>query len=324
MSRPDPAAPEWTARRERSHPLIIRLMVWLSLRLGRPFGRLILHGIAAYFLAFAPAARRASRHYLRRVLDRAPRLSDLYRHFFAFSSTLHDRIYLLNNRFELFDIEIAGEQEVMALAGERGGAIVIGAHLGSFEVLRALGRTRPQLSIAVVMYQDNARKFNDILAAINPGATQDIIPLAQLDSMLQVKDRLDRGSIVGVLGDRAPNSEGRVIRPFLGAPAALPSGAFRMAALLRQPVFFMAGLYLGGNTYRIQFEPLADFSTVDRGGRARAIDAALDAYVGCLERYCRQAPYNWFNFFDFWAMPPGQTPSSPSTSSAPASKAAHA
>lgn len=296
--------PEWTVRRERSHPGIIRLMVWISLRLGRPIGRLILHGIAAYFLAFAPAARSASRDYLRRVLGRPPRLADLYRHFFDFSATLHDRIYLLNDRFDLFEIEIVGEQQVMALAGQPGGAIVVGAHLGSFEILRALGRTRPNLSIAVVMYQDNARKFNGILAAINPAAAHDIIPLAQLDSMLQVKDRLDHGAIVGVLGDRAPSSEGMVQRSFLGAPAPLPTGAFRMAALLKKPVFLMAGLYLGGNRYRIEFEALHDFSAVTRSDRAIAIDQALDAYVAGLERHCRATPYNWFNFYDFWATRP--------------------
>ena len=309
-ARHDVRQPEWTVRRERSSPAVIRLMVWLSLQLGRPFGRLILHGIAAYFLAFAPAARRASRQYLLRALGRAPTIGDLYRHIFTFSTVLHDRIYLLNDRFDLFDIEISGEEQVMSLAGQPGGAIVIGAHIGSFEVLRALGRTRPQLSIAVLMYQENARKFNDILAAINPAAAHDIIPLAQLDSMLKVQDRLEQGHIVGILGDRAPSSEGMLMRPFLGAPAALPTGALRMAALLRKPVYFMAGLHLGGNRYRIQFEPLTDFSTVTRGERAAAIERALDAYVACLERCCRQAPYNWFNFFDFWALRPDSGKSS--------------
>jgi len=294
--------PEWAVRPERSHTATIRLMVWISLQLGRPFGRLILHGIALYFLAFAPAARRASRQYLARALDRPPRLSELYRHFFAFSATLHDRIYLLNDRHDLFDIEISGG-ELIAEATRDGGVVLLGGHLGSFEVLRALGRQSPSITIAVVMYQENARKFNDILAAINPAAAHDIIPLAQLDSMLKVKDRLDSGACIGILGDRAPRTEAMIEKSFLGHPAAFPTGALRMAALLKKPVFFMIGLYLGGNRYRIHFEPLADFSAVERNGRKQAIDAALSAYVHCLERHCRQHPDNWFNFFDFWALP---------------------
>jgi len=69
---------------------------------------------------------------------------------------------------------------------------------------------------------------------------------------------------------------------------------------LRRPVFFMAGLYLGGNRYQIHFEPLADFSATPRAERAAAIRAAQQNYADRLSHFCRIAPYNWFNFFDFW------------------------
>ena len=301
MSQAAAPQPEWTVRRERSHPGIIRLMVWISLLLGRPFGRLVLHGIAVYFLAFAPAARRASRAYLGRALGRPPRLLDLYRHIFAFSTTLHDRIYLLNDRFDLYHLEVVGEAEVQAAMRANSGLIMIGAHMGSFEVLRGRARSLPELDITVAMYQENARKFNDVLAAINPAAAQKIISLADFDAMLKINDVLARGESVGLLGDRSPKPDGMVERSFLGHPAHFPTGAFRLAAVVRKPVYFMAGLYLGGNRYRLVFEPLYDFSAVPRGERAAAIDHALDAYVACLERQCRQAPYNWFNFYDFWA-----------------------
>jgi predicted LPLAT superfamily acyltransferase len=74
----------------------------------------------------------------------------------------------------------------------------------------------------------------------------------------------------------------------------------RMAAMLRRPVLFMTGLYLGGNRYAIHFEPLADFSNVERSERDASINAAITRYAALLDHYCRQAPYNWFNFFDFW------------------------
>jgi len=40
------------------------------------------------------------------------------------------------------------------------------------------------------MYEDNARKINSILAAINPKAKPDVISLGHLDAMLQVAERL--------------------------------------------------------------------------------------------------------------------------------------
>jgi hypothetical protein len=82
--------------------------------------------------------------------------------------------------------------------------------------------------------------------------------------------------------------------------APFPVGPWRMAAMLRRPVFFMAGLYLGGNRYQVHFEPLADFSATPRAAAAAAIDAAQRRYAARLAHYCRLAPYNWFNFFDFW------------------------
>ncbi|MND04262.1 hypothetical protein D3C83_244540 [compost metagenome] len=62
----------------------------------------------------------------------------------------------------------------------------------------------------------------------------------------------------------------------------------------------MLGIYRGGSRYDIHFEVLADMSGADRTNRERLIKDALQRYVGRLEHYCRLAPYNWFNFYDYW------------------------
>ncbi|MBS4018683.1 MAG: acyl-CoA synthetase [Dechloromonas sp.] len=275
-------------------------MVWISLTFGRAVGRLVLYGIAAYYVLFAPTARRASRAYLHRALGRWAQWTDGYRHVFSFASTIHDRIYLLNDRFDLFDIEVIGAEALNEALARQPGALLIGAHLGSFEVLRAVGRGRAGLQVAMLMYEENARKINATLQAINPRAADDILPLGRVDSMLAARDRLAQGYLVGMLADRGLGNDPTLDCDFLGQPAAFPLGPWRMAAMLQRPVFFMAGLYLGGNRYRIHFEPLADFSHVTRADRAQAIDDAIRAYAGRLEAHCRNTPYNWFNFFDFW------------------------
>jgi predicted LPLAT superfamily acyltransferase len=297
-----PQQAEWTARPERSNRAMLRLMSWISLRLGRAPARFVLAGISLYFLLFAPVARAASRAYLRRALDREPRFADLFRHFHSFASTIHDRIFLLNARFDLFRLEVHGEDVIREVLAAGRGAFLMGAHMGSFEVARAIGRQQPGLRVAMVMYEENARKLNAALAAINPAAVQEIIPLGQVDSMLRVQASLDEGMVLGVLGDRTLGGDPTLRVPFLGADAEFPLGPMRLAAMLKRPVLFMSGLYLGGNRYAIHFERLADFSTLDRPGRSAAIEAAVTAYAACLERHCRAAPYNWFNFFDFWRL----------------------
>jgi hypothetical protein len=299
-----PPAPPWLRQQERSNLAILRLMVWISLTLGRRFGRLVLYGIATYYVLFAPKARRASRQYLRRALNRWAEWGDGFRHVFYFASTIHDRIYLLNDRFDLFDIEIIGADALHAALEKQPGALLIGAHLGSFEVLRAVGRGKAGLKIAMLMYEENARKINQTLEAINPAATQDIIALGQPESMLAARDKLEQGYLVGMLADRGLGDDAMVAHEFLGAPAPLPVGPFRMAAMLRRPVFFMTGLYLGANRYQIHFEPLADFSVRSTQTREEAIFAAQRRYADRLSHFCRVAPYNWFNFFDFWQKDP--------------------
>jgi len=287
--------------------LMLRVMTWISLRLGRRAGRMVLHPIAGYFLLFAPASRRASRNYLRRALGRPPRWRDLYRHFFTFAATIHDRVYLVNHRFELFDFEVHGEDTLRRLLAGGKGLFLVGAHLGSFEAIRALGRKNTDLRVAMVMHQDNAQKINAMLSAINPEAVQDIIGLGNVDSMLKLREHLDQGGAAGMLADRTLGDDTLYPVRILGANAHLPGGPFRTAALLRRPVVFMTGLYLGGKRYAIHFDALADFSGVARDRRDAAVEAAIARYAALLDHYCRTAPYNWFNFFDFWQPAPAAT-----------------
>lgn len=304
-SEPQPAdattqQAEWAQRPERSNRTMLQIISWISLHLGRAPARIVLAGISLYFLMFSPAAKAASRSYLRRVLGREPRLTDLFRHFHSFASTIHDRIFLLNGRFDLFEIEVHGKALIDEVLAAGHGAFLMGAHMGSFEVTRAIGRNQPDLKVAMVMYEDNARKLNAALAAINPAAVREIIPLGQIDSMLRVQASLDDGVALGILSDRTLSGDPTLRLPFLGSDAEFPLGPMRLAAMLKRPVLFMSGLYLGGNRYAVHFEQLADFSTLERADRDAAIHTAVAAYASCLERHCRTAPYNWFNFFDFW------------------------
>ncbi|MGZ5260552.1 MAG: LpxL/LpxP family acyltransferase, partial [Burkholderiales bacterium] len=121
------------------------------------------------------------------------------------------------------------------------------------------------------------------------------------DSMLKVQNALSRGELVGMLADRTIAGEGTMACTFLGKPARIPLGPFRIAAMLKRPVVLMFGLYSGAGRYDIYFEPLVDMQHVERAQRNAVLDDAIRAYVARLEHYCRLAPYNWFNFYDYWA-----------------------
>jgi predicted LPLAT superfamily acyltransferase len=292
-------AAAWIAHRERGSTWLLRVMAYLSLRFGRRMSRVILYGIALYFFLFAPSARRSSNAYLRLALGRAPKARDRFLQILSFASTIHDRVYLVNGQFEKFNISVQGEDMMLKYSGGRG-ALLLGAHMGSFEVMHSLGRTHDGLRVTMAMYEDNARKIGAILAAINPNLEPDIVPLGHIGAMLDIAERLDKGAFVGVLGDRTLGAEAVQPVTLLGKRANLPVGPMRAAAILRCPVFFMAGLYRGGKDYHVVFEQVADFSDMRAGARSAAVAAAIEKYASVLDKYCRSHPYNWFNFFDFW------------------------
>ncbi|WP_018153048.1 LpxL/LpxP family acyltransferase [Leeia oryzae] len=292
--------PAWMQQAERGSRFWLKVMCVLSNLFGRRLSRLVLYPIAAYFLLFGRKAGQASCLYLARVLGRKPTLRERYRHILTFATTIHDRLYLLQDRFDLFEISLAGADELHAHNQRGQGLLLLGAHLGSFEVLRAMARHKPDLQMRMAMYSENARQINQALGTINPAAVPDIIELGSLDAMLQVHHELKRGALVGILADRASGPDEYVALPFLGRTARFPTGPFRMAVMLAQPVYFMTGLHVGGNRYQVHFELLADFADGKPHDRQQAVQMLMTRYVEALAAHCRARPANWFNFYDFW------------------------
>ncbi len=314
---PAAASPtHWSDRRERGNRGALRLLAWIAVHLGRRVSRALLPPVVWYFLLFSPDAKRQTRRYLRRALGREPGWAEHYRQVHAFASVVLDRFYLARGQLDAFDLRVSGGPLVEQVLADGHGAFLLGAHMGSFEALHAVGRGR-QLPVAMVMYPDNARLIQGVLQAVAPDYRLAIITIGRPGSTLAIRDWLDGGGLVGVLGDRLPPAKARapatggatpVARsgvhrlPFLGHDAPFDDGPLRLALLLRRKLLFMVGLYRGGNVYDVRFELLADFRDPPATAAAREalLMQTLRDYVARLEALCREAPYNWFNFHDFW------------------------
>ncbi len=291
----------WATQSERGSLPLIKLGVWLARKMGRRVARLFLYPICLYFLLSSAHAARNSQVYLARVLGRPVRLGDVFRHYLTFGACVLDRVFLLNDEIDQFDITIHGEEILRDIQRRGGGCILLGAHVGSFEVTRAVGRRERDVPISLLMYEENARKIRAALAAINPALETEVIGLGRLDSLIAVAERLSRGHFIGVLADRNVEGKDLVRYDFLGAPAAFPQGPFRVAMLLQRPVVLMIGVYRGGRRYEVFFESLVEGSGARPRDGGAWLDDVMRRYVARLEHYCRAAPFNWFNFYDFWA-----------------------
>ena len=295
-----PGLSQWARTPERGSALGLRLGVLVALRLGRPMARLALHPVAAYYFVFAPKARRAARAYLRRVLGREPTARDRYRQIHCFGATLLDRLYFLKGRHALFEVAVEGEPLMLETLTRGQGAFLLGSHLGSFAPLSALARHRPELKVAMAMYEAQAGPLNTFFSVTQAQDAPEIIPLGHLEAMLRIRDCLDAGKFVGILADRTLADAPAQPVPFLGHAAPFPVGPMRVAAALRRPVIFMTALYRGDNRYLAVFHRIADFSQPMPAGREAAVREAIVRYAQLLEEYTRSDPYNWFNFYDFW------------------------
>jgi predicted LPLAT superfamily acyltransferase len=290
----------WAARGEGGSPLALRALLALVLRLGPARARIVLPPLVAWYLLAAPGARAASREYLARVLGRGPRRRDVVAHFRNFAAAVLDRVFLLAGRLDAFDIAVEGEAHVQAALATGRGCVLLGAHLGSFEVLRGIARAAP-VPVRPVMYRRNAGALTALLDALAPGLRDSVIEIGAADSMLRAREAVQRGEIVGLLADRSPSGE-RVVRvPFLGRDAAFPAGPFIFAATLDAPVVLFYGVRTGALRYRVRFAPFADRLVLARASRAEDLRRHVGRYAARLEEACRADPFNWFNFFPFWA-----------------------
>jgi predicted LPLAT superfamily acyltransferase len=295
---------QWQSHPERSTPLTLRLIFWIALRLGRPFARALLYPISGYFLLFAPKQRRASFHYLNRVLNRPATWLDVGKHIHCFASTILDRLYLITAQFDQLQIQSPSESMPFKYTAQGTGCLLIGSHVGSFEVLRSLGVKKGTSPIKILMHEGQTPMIAQMLNRLNPEVAKTILTLSNrpTENLLKIKEAIDSVHVVGMMGDRVMDKkqEKTVQCLLLGAPVELPVTPILIAAALKVPLIVFFGLYHGKNNYQIYFEMLDEKITLSRNNRQADIQRYAQKYATILEKQIRQTPYNWFNFYDYW------------------------
>jgi predicted LPLAT superfamily acyltransferase len=303
----------WQERPEGGGFFALWLIRTFAIGAGRTLARLVLYPITLYFFLRRGPERRASRGYLARVLGRPARAPDVIRHIPGFAPTIPDRVFLLGGEFGRFDIRTRGLEELHRVVDEGRGLLLVGSHLGSFDAMRALSLKRPDIRVRIVIDTGHNPAMTQLFAQLNPALAAGIID-ARMDGTsvaLAIKEALDRGEIVTLLADRPGAGEPTVAAMVLGAEARLPSAPWLLASALKVPVALCFGLYLGGNRYDLEFEAFSDRIVLERRGRDAALAGIVQRYADRLSHHARAAPWNWFNFYDYWQPAPVREPRAP-------------
>ena len=289
----------WASQPERGSAVLARAGLFLARRGGWPLGRACAAMATLWFLLTSGRARAASRDYLGRALGRKAGLLDVVRHFDSFACMVLDRVMLLCGRDGGYRVTVEGLEPVLAVVAEGRGCILMGAHLGSFEVLRTLARQAP-VPVWAVMYRRNGGALTALLDRLAPALRAQVLEIGDTASMMRARECVERGEIVGLLADRAPPGHRLVAAPFLGGTARFPSGPFVLASVLGAPVFLFHGVRTGTRRYHVSLEPFARRVVLRREARAADLRGYVQRYAAALERACRAHPLQWFNFFPFW------------------------
>lgn len=286
----------WTAKPERGSVFLIRLIAWLARTVGRPVCRGLLYPITFYFVVTDGIARRASIEFLQAARGDAAGWRDAFANLYVFATTLLDRVYMSAGDFHRFEVEIVGLPVLDALLKQGKGCVVLGSHLGSFDLMMLAQRSMDGRPISVMMRVDPRARVRQIagIAAEAPN----LIQTGRPESYLKAHAALERGEIVALLADRVDDSARSLRANFFDRPVAFPVAPYVLAARSQAPIVMCFGLHQGGNRYRIEF---VDFGPpAAPGTRGAGFQGAVDRYATLLEGFARRYPLNWFNFYPFW------------------------
>lgn len=305
----------WSQQQERGSTAGIALLVNAYRLFGRRVFSALLYPVMLYFVLFNRTARNASHTFLQRVhesgspaLPQPPTWRDSFAHLRSFGEALLDKIAAWRGDIDDADVQFAQQAELQRIRASGRGALLIGSHLGNLELARALSK-RDSIAVNAVVFTEHGQRFMDYLKRQHPDVADHLIEVADMgaDTAMLLRERIDRGELLVIVGDRTPvHSEGRIEwQPFLGAPAAFPQGPFILASLLDCPVYLFFCLR-DGKQFRLTLELFADSLATTRANRRQMLTEATARYAERLAHHAKAAPLQWFNFFDFWRQPPAQ------------------
>lgn len=301
--------PHWSKVKERGSRWGLAFTSWVHRYLGRWLALPLVPCIVTYFFLTGRAARQATHGYLRRLHrfteGRSPRPNvwNAYRVFLAFGFAAHDKLTAWLDPRLITRLDFPGI-DLMREARESGrGALIIGAHLGNLEMMRAVAARFGFKGFHAVVHFAHAAKFTGVIKDAAPGSAQDLIHVSDFgpETAMRLREIVDRGECVVIVGDRTPITENgqTVTADFLGEPAEFPRGPFVLAAALECPVYLFFCMRHGGG-YQVIAEKFADRVSLPRARRAEELATLARRYAQRLEQLCVAHPLQWFNFFDFW------------------------
>jgi len=242
------------------------------------------------------------------------------RHIVSFSLALVEKLQSWGGKYRFGNIHFQDDdvRELMADLENKKGVFVITSHLGNTELLRGLANldktgVSRKVPVTAIINLTVTKNFNRMIKELNSKFDMGIITASEIGAHTApfLEEKLSLGGIVTIAGDRTSGgrAEKSLAIPFLGEDAFFSQGAFYLAALIRAPVYFIFALRRGDLSVRPEYDmhvhksPLSpDSLSLDstRKERLRLSASLANEFAALLESYCKERPFQWYNFYDFW------------------------
>jgi predicted LPLAT superfamily acyltransferase len=299
----------WAKMQEAGSLAGIRFMLFVYRACGRwPF-RFFLFFVLLWFYARRRAAREASRDYLHRLHDFSgsvtptPTQQNVFRHFLAYSEILLDKLLSAASFDPALPFRVDGTEHVHSLLEQKRGAVFVTAHFGNIEHCRKLSERYTGMRLAVLAHSENTARFNRLLKELDPNFDIDLIQVTDIgiDTAFVLAQRVAAGNFIVITGDRVPMEGSATVRvPFLGREASFPISPYILAAMLQCPLIAVFGAR-HRDGFVVTLRLLAESIALPRRTRETAAAPYAAAFARLLEAECVKAPFQWSNFYPFWA-----------------------
>lgn len=306
LKESDVSEPEWQEKAERGSRAGMKILFTFMKLFGTKVCRIVSFPIVTYFYLTDKKTKQSSDQYLDRVSEftKKPKLSS-FRHFLMFTRMVIERLNVWSGG-KLPEVKWEDEEGIRALVNSDNGIVLLSAHMGNIELLRAVRTQLGKGSMNVLMDIRNAQKVNSLLEESGHDDALQIIGVDESDPSLAVRlrEKIDAGEVVCCMADRVMEGSKNRTRKFsfLGHDAELPEGPFILASLMKAPVYFVSCFLQKDGSYMVSFKNVFDGEAVKRSERQEQMQQMMSSFVKELEQQCIQYPYQWANFYDFWKM----------------------
>ncbi len=282
----------------------IKLFVFVLRHVGLRFAYFILRFVAIYYFLFSFKSNKSLFYYFHNVLKFAKfnAILKIYKNYFVFGQTLLDKVALLSGAFTKFTIDHEGAENLVNLAKNGKGGILVSGHIGNWEIAGQL-LNRLESPFNILVYENEHKVIKNYLTAVESKKNVSVIPIkeGEMGHIIQLHNAFSNNELVVMHGDRFRDHAATMELPFLGKMAKFPTGPFMLAARFGVPICVVFAVKETRTHYRFFATPPMG-GTRSRNKEQQNIDIAsmMKNYVSEFEKYVRMYPEQWFNYYPFW------------------------